>query len=146
MKLNEVKWFFSNGFLKWGNNINGDFYIVCLTGSQGVSGPTTPLPDKKLLLFILDRLQKCVPCLFVSLLLSSFSFLSFLLRIKINQFCYLLFNNHLVERTHMGYSLSQWIQKRCVFLWCYIYGIWNPSLELWQRFFLAAAPWLSWYH
>ncbi|CAL0326957.1 unnamed protein product [Lupinus luteus] len=27
-------------------------------GSQGESGPTTPLPDKKLLLFILDRLQK----------------------------------------------------------------------------------------
>ncbi|XP_045806327.1 uncharacterized protein LOC123899279 isoform X2 [Trifolium pratense] len=27
-------------------------------GSQVVSGPTTPLPDKKLLLFILDRLQK----------------------------------------------------------------------------------------
>ncbi|KAG5030496.1 hypothetical protein JHK85_014478 [Glycine max] len=26
-------------------------------GSQGESGPTTPLPDKKLLLFILDRLQ-----------------------------------------------------------------------------------------
>ncbi|KAE9609469.1 hypothetical protein Lal_00020660 [Lupinus albus] len=26
--------------------------------SQGESGPTTPLPDKKLLLFILDRLQK----------------------------------------------------------------------------------------
>lgn len=24
------------------------------------SGPSTPLPDKKLLLFILDRLQKCV--------------------------------------------------------------------------------------
>lgn len=33
-----------------------------LTGSQGESGPTTPLPDKKLLLFILDRLQKCVSC------------------------------------------------------------------------------------
>ncbi|XP_028765095.1 uncharacterized protein LOC114727029 isoform X2 [Neltuma alba] len=27
-------------------------------GSQGESGPTTPLPDKKLLVFILDRLQK----------------------------------------------------------------------------------------
>lgn len=27
-------------------------------GSQVMSGPTTPLPDKKLLLFILDRLQK----------------------------------------------------------------------------------------
>ncbi|KAI4346481.1 hypothetical protein L6164_007374 [Bauhinia variegata] len=27
-------------------------------GSQGESGPTTPLPDKKLLLFILDRIQK----------------------------------------------------------------------------------------
>ncbi|MED6146666.1 hypothetical protein PIB30_036638 [Stylosanthes scabra] len=27
-------------------------------GLQGESGPTTPLPDKKLLLFILDRLQK----------------------------------------------------------------------------------------
>ncbi|XP_027354384.1 uncharacterized protein LOC113864634 isoform X2 [Abrus precatorius] len=27
-------------------------------GSQGEAGPTTPLPDKKLLLFILDRLQK----------------------------------------------------------------------------------------
>lgn len=24
------------------------------------SGPSTPLPDKKLLVFILDRLQKCV--------------------------------------------------------------------------------------
>lgn len=30
------------------------------TGSQVESGPTTPLPDKKLLVFILDRLQKCV--------------------------------------------------------------------------------------
>ncbi|KAA8537403.1 hypothetical protein F0562_026910 [Nyssa sinensis] len=29
-----------------------------LTGSQLESGPTTPLPDKKLLVFILDRLQK----------------------------------------------------------------------------------------
>ncbi|KAG5047933.1 hypothetical protein JHK85_009036 [Glycine max] len=33
-------------------------------GSQGESGPTTPLPDKKLLLFILDRLQKKVPSKF----------------------------------------------------------------------------------
>lgn len=29
-------------------------------GGQLDSGPSTPLPDKKLLLFILDRLQKCV--------------------------------------------------------------------------------------
>ncbi|KAJ4916272.1 DNA-binding bromodomain-containing protein [Raphanus sativus] len=29
-----------------------------LQGSPGESGPTTPLPDKKLLVFILDRLQK----------------------------------------------------------------------------------------
>jgi bromodomain-containing protein 7/9 len=29
-----------------------------LQGSPVESGPTTPLPDKKLLLFILDRLQK----------------------------------------------------------------------------------------
>lgn len=33
------------------------------TGSPVESGPTTPLPDKKLLVFILDRLQKCVPFL-----------------------------------------------------------------------------------
>lgn len=30
------------------------------TGSVGVSGPTTPLPDKMLLALILDRLQKYV--------------------------------------------------------------------------------------
>ena len=34
--------------------------IYLWTGSRLESGPTTPLPDKKLLLFILDRLQKCV--------------------------------------------------------------------------------------
>jgi hypothetical protein len=38
------------------------------------SGPTTPLPDKKLLVFILDRLQKCV-CFLTSKVL----FLIFLL-------------------------------------------------------------------
>ena len=50
-----------------------------LTGSQGESGPTTTLPDKKLLLFILDRLQKYVSC-FLSFFPSSFLFsLSFFL-------------------------------------------------------------------
>lgn len=40
------------------------FYLIGViyswTGSPLVSGPTTPLPDKKLLVFILDRLQKYV--------------------------------------------------------------------------------------
>ena len=35
-------------------------FILC-AGSPLESGPTaTPLPDKKLLVFILERLQKCV--------------------------------------------------------------------------------------
>lgn len=32
----------------------------CAGGTALDSGPSTPLPDKKLLLFVLDRLQKCV--------------------------------------------------------------------------------------
>ena len=44
------------------------------TGSQVESGPTTPLPDKKLLVFILDRLQKCV---FIYYLFIYFSFYVF---------------------------------------------------------------------
>lgn len=46
-------------------------------GGQLDSGPSTPLPDKKLLLFVLDRLQKCVfqfPRLRFRVLWCSFSF------------------------------------------------------------------------
>lgn len=40
--------------------ILSDFGCYLWTGSQLESGPTTPLPDKTLLVFILDRLQKWV--------------------------------------------------------------------------------------
>ena len=51
--------------LKWFRDLNFSLVNVsCVCGRAGVAaldggGPTgTPLPDKKLLLFILDRLQK----------------------------------------------------------------------------------------
>lgn len=37
------------------------------------AGPTIPLPDRKLLLFVLDRLQKCVQFDFLFILIISFS-------------------------------------------------------------------------
>lgn len=75
------------------------------TGLQVESGPTTPLPDKKLLVFILDRLQKCVfwhP-----------SFYLFLLMVSTRRLINLYFNS-LAERIPMRCSPSPWIQKRCI--------------------------------
>lgn len=70
------------------------------------SGPSTPLPDKKLLVFILDRLQKCV---FLALL-------SVFLTLCV---CGLLFNiNFLVllisGRTSMVCFPNQWTPTRLV--------------------------------
>lgn len=74
-----------------------------------MSGPTTPLPDKKLLLFILDRLQKCVFYLFLSIF---FCFLFSFMFGNLSVLFFTVHDNHFVERTHMRYSLSLWIQKR----------------------------------
>ncbi|RID53715.1 hypothetical protein BRARA_G01092, partial [Brassica rapa] len=41
-----------------GSGYTGEKASVILQGSPAESGPTTPLPDKKLLLFIIDKLQK----------------------------------------------------------------------------------------
>lgn len=56
------------------------------TGLQVETGPTTPLPDEKLLVFILDRLQKFV--LLASLAFFLFFLLLFWIKISIGfSFC-----------------------------------------------------------
>lgn len=70
------------------------------------SGPSTPLPDKKLLVFILDRLQKCV---FLALL-------SVYLTLCVVPF-YLIFNflGALISgRTSMVCFPNQWTPMRLV--------------------------------
>lgn len=82
------------------------------TGSLVESGPTTPLPDKKLLVFILDRLQKYV----------LFELLGSVLPCTaMGIFYWTLIGSFIsAERTPMGSFRSQWIRKRCV-SWCTVH-------------------------
>lgn len=106
-------------------------YCVFDRFTGGVRSHYTFARQKALAVYPWQTSKVCL--LFVSFSLLFFSIFSF--SWGINRFCSLLFN-HLVERTHMGYSLSRWIQKRCVFLWYYICGFLVSKFE---------SHYLNWY-
>jgi hypothetical protein len=116
-----MKSFFSNGFLtrgcisKWGN-INGDFFIVCWQVRRLCPVPLHLCQTKSSCCLSLTDFKSVSLYLFLSV--TSFVFCFLFLVWKFISFLFFTVHNGLVERTHMGSSLSLWIQKRWHFLSC----------------------------
>jgi len=109
------------------------------TGSPVESGPTTPLPDKKLLLFILDRLQKYVLCYSLVSCISRFMWFHYC----VCWFFWSLFKT-LEGRILMEFTLTRLILRRwlSLFVDVFILLMLRDSVCLICVFFTAS--WLFW--